>query len=545
MDVDRIYALSASLDAPLERDSSAQTTINVCLERAKDLLAFVHKHPALPLALLQHEKSDISEFTRHLFTLTIFAKLNHFNDHFLQHLVAAHIAAYTMSESDRALPIDKRSFIRYLNDNKLTLWRETLSLQKVLFSAQSLRHVSHAKLNTLQRFSLLTAVFTYCRSSYDMPRLLGYLAPLIPTADRKLLYSPLKLIGAIMPSARVFYKAYPAVVIDVQQGHALIHVASMEDGDQALWVATTTLQQPRQLHVEFPRYLTLYNELKTERKVQGGAPFFSTTYAIQKPPSTLLRIIDSLQNPHIEINKLCEQIERSEAFSTFLKTTASRDNRLRLPVDNLKQAILTYGLGRVGDMLVQFALLERLTQHSYPLLSVCKQFTMLACAISSQLVTLTSSRFSPQSAALVTTFLCAPLFTLPGLKVATRLPVSHAHYFQVHRTFKIKGKTPWHTVAGELATQWHQGATWRALIHQAGKRHNEVAMSLKKEHAILQLSFGLARELLFPLTSLEGDDAETKRLLLQTLSLQPNDISQLTERLNEYLFCPFMLSELN
>jgi hypothetical protein len=400
-------------------------------------------------------------------------------------------------------------------------------------------------LNTLQRFSLLTAVFTYCRSTYDITKLLGYLAPLIPTVDRKLLYSPLKLIGAIMPSARVFYKAYPAVVIDVQQSHALIHVAAMEDGDQALWVATNTLQQPRQLHVEFPRYLALYDELKTERNVQGGMPFFSATYAIQKPPTALLRIIDSLQNPHIEINKLCKQIERSETFSTFLKTTASRDNRLRLPVANLKQAILTYGLERVGDMLVQFALIERLTQHNYPLLGISKQFTMLACAISSQLVTLTSSRFSPQSAALVTTFLCAPLFTLPGLKVATHLPVSHAHYFQVHRTFKIKGKTPWHTVAGELATHWHQGATWRALIHQAGKRHNEVATSLKKEHAILQLSFGLARELLFPLPSQHGDDEETKSILLRTLSLQPNDISRLTERLNEYLFCPFMLSELN
>lgn len=545
MDVGSIYALSDTLCEPLVSDSSPEDTINHCLDRAKNLLIFVNEHAALPLAILQHDKSDISEFTRHLFTLTIFAKLSHFNDHFLQHLVAAHIAAYHLQEQPNTNGMDKKLFIRFLLDKKFSMWRQVLSLQKVLFNEKSLRHVSHGKLNRLQRFSLLASVFTYCRSTYGVAPLLAYLTPNIPTLDRKLLYIPIQLVKTMMPSARVFYKAYPAVIVDIQKDHALIHVAAMDDGEQALWVATKTLQQPKPLHVDLPRYLSLYQELETERNVQGGLPFFGATYAIQKPPVTLLRVIDSLQNPNIDINKLCKEVEQSDAFSTFLMSTASKDNRLGLPVSNLKQAILTYGLDRVGDMLVQFALMERLTQHRYPLLSISKQFTTLACAISSQLATLASSRFSPQSAALLSTFLCAPLFTLPGLKVASSLPVSQAHYFQVHRTFKVKGKSPWHAIAGELASSWHQSATWRALIHQAGKHHHEVPASLKKEHAILQLSFGLAREFLFPLAQSHTEDEQTKHTLLRTLSLGQRDINQLKGSVSEYLFCPFPLSELN
>ena len=92
-------------------------------------------------------------------------------------------------------------------------------------------------------------------------------------------------------------------------------------------------------------------------------------------------IIDDLQKQDVVIEQLCEKIEQVPTFNHFLMYTASQDNRLQLPVKSIKQAVLTYGIERVGDMLIQFALLERLTQNQFPLMGLCKQITLLACSL--------------------------------------------------------------------------------------------------------------------------------------------------------------------
>ena len=544
MDDTPIHDIAATLASPVNDAHTPQELVNACLKKSKALLTFVENNAALALAVLEYPQLDISPFARHLFTLTAFAKLNHFNDHFLQHIVAAHVAAYYWQQSGQSKS-EKKAFVRFLFDNHLTLWRHILSLQKVLFNSQALKHISSVKLNSLQRFALLASVFTYAIEKHTAQTLISYLTPLLPTNDRHMLNVPLLIMDTPLPGSRVYYKAHPAVVVDLQKAHVLISVPSLPEEKEAMWVAKEEVLRPRHVHIDFSQFIALHRACELERTVRGGGPFFAVAYAIQKPPLALLTIIDTLQKADIDINALCEQVERTPAFSHFLMSTASQDNRLRLPVTHLKQAILTYGLERVGDMLIQFALMERLTQHTYPLLSIGKQFTHLSCAIASQLVALSDTKLTPQSASLLTTFVCAPLFTLPGLKVASQLPVSDSHYFQIHRTFKVKAQVPWHTVAGELAANWHQGATWRALIHNAGKRHHDVPNSLKKEHAIIQLAFGLAREALFPLPHPDEDSENTKSALLRTLSLSQADITLLLNRLSDYLFCPFPLTELN
>jgi hypothetical protein len=68
-----------------------------------------------------------------------------------------------------------------------------------------------------------------------------------------------------------------------------------------------------------------------------------------------------------------------------------------------------------------------------------------------------------------------------------------------------------------------------------------VVASLKKEHAILQLSFGLAREYLFPLNARDAATDNTFDTLRRTIDLKSEDVCRVMERLGEYLFCPLNL----
>ncbi|WP_167347512.1 histidine kinase [Alteromonas stellipolaris] len=531
--------------------SSPQDTVNTCLQRAKLTLSFAQTHPAIPLAL-QKCTSDIDTLTRHMLNLALFGKLNNYNDHFLQHIIAAHLATYYLVASnlassklvkkskDEAIS-QKKALLAFINDHHLTMWRQIIALQKVLFSSQSIKHVGEAKLTSLQRISLITSVFSYCTGAHSRSSLLAFIAQRVPTMQRTFLHPIASLISIPSPGAKVYVKAHPAIVIDIQKQHALVHSPSRNEDEKILWVKRTALFAPKDLYLSFEEFTGQYQACENARSVKGEQPFYPATFPIQRPPSALIAIIDELQKTDVDVPSLCQKVEKVPSFQQFLLSTASLDNRLKLTVTSLKQAILTYGLERVGDMLVQHALIERLTQHQYPLLAISKQFTTLACGIAAQLASITKTKFTPQSAALVTTFLCAPLFTLPGLKVATKLPVSQKDYFQIDKAFKVKSVSSWHAISGELAGNWHQSATWRAVIHQSGRRHAEVAASLKKEHAILQLAFGLAREYLFPLNARDAATDNTFDTLVRSVNLKSEDIRNVMDRLGEYLFCPLNL----
>ncbi|MEM7266627.1 MAG: histidine kinase, partial [Pseudomonadota bacterium] len=210
----------------------------------------------------------------------------------------------------------------------------------------------------------------------------------------------------------------------------------------------------------------------------------------------------------------------------------------QLPVKSIKQAVLTYGIERVGDMLIQFALLERLTQNQFPLMGMCKQLTLLACSFASYFAQLADSKFSPQSAALTMTFVCTPLFTLPGFKVSRALPVDLSKAVSINSAFKVKSDTPWLAIASELAGSWHQSSTWRAVIHQCSKVSTDVPKSLQKEQAILVLSFAIAKACLFnqDIYSLLQDI--NIKTLLNILGIRRDDVVNALDANGSLLFCP-------
>lgn len=158
-------------------------------------------------------------------------------------------------------------------------------------------------------------------------------------------------------------------------------------------------------------------------------------------------------------------------------------------------------------------------------MSTCKQFTLVCCAIASSLASMTNTKFSPQSAALTMTF-CALRFLPYGLKIARKLPVNLENPFSFNHAFHVKSEIPWITSAGELAGNWHQSATWRAVIHHCNKQNEEIPSSLRKEHALMQLAFALGKISLFHGNIFALGQDITFKTLLNQLSLSQKTYNQ-------------------
>ena len=531
---DIVSTLSRLVQQP-ENTLTTEQCINHWLKTAKRVITLVHANPAIPASLVQLQ-SELPFCTKQALLTALFCKLTQFNDHYTQHILAAVIAAHWChSEANKKQNIT--ALLRFLKAKKLMVWLDILRIQKVMFSEKCGPALADVRLCAAQRICLISATLLNSSENISPTALFSAIAKKTPTHHREYVTAIIDLFVKPMPGAKVYAKNTPGVLIDIQQKHGFIFSLANKD-TEGEWVPLSTIVFPKPLFIPFAHFIALYTDTAKQRASTGGSQFLPVSFDIQRPPQALLGIIDELQKRDVEIPALCTKIEKVETFNRFLMHTAGQDNRLQIPVKNIKQAVMTYGIERVGDMLMQFALLERLTQNDFPLLGMCKQFTLLSCSIASHVASLCNSKFSPQSAALTMTFVCAPLFTLPGLKVASTLPNNDADDLMINQGFKVKSQTPWLSISSELAGNWHQSATWRAVLHHCAKSNDSVPSSLKQEHAIMLISFAMAKACLF-----KGDIFSLQQNLeFKSLLNRINvDFSALTSTVHDQaalLFCP-------
>lgn len=521
-----------------EADLSVEQRINHWLKNAKRILTLVNANPALAAATL-HLDNELPKDTQQLLLLALFGKLCRFNDHYLQHVLASLLATFWISNGKT--PRDKVAEVfRFLRKHNLAIWQDTVKLQKALQTEKYVNYISDSRLNLAQRLCILSGVFATRTKKVGYQIVFTHIANRLPAQHRHHIAPLIPLFEGLLPGAKVYANGVPGALVDIQQNHGYVFTLS-KDNEDGKWLPLSAIRAPVALSLPFEHFVALYTDTANARVNQGGTPFLPSTFAIQNPPKGLINIIDELQKQDVEIEQLCEKIEKVPTFNHFLMHTASQDNRLQLPVKSIKQAVLTYGIERVGDMLIQFALLERLTQNQFPLMGICKQITLLACSLSSHFAQIVDSKFTPQSAALTMTFVCTPLFTLPGFKVSKSLPVDLSKAVSINNAFKVKSETPWLAIASELAGSWHQSSTWRAVIHQCGKASTEVPKSIQKEQAILVLSFAIAKACLFHqgIYSLLHDI--NVKTLLSILNVQPSDVHSALESNGQLLFCPISL----
>lgn len=546
-DIQSTFSQIISVPTPSE---SVDKKVSIWLNKAKLALALANEEPAVALAV-NTTKNSLPPQLAHVLLLTAFGKLNHFNDHYLQHIIAATLALYHLDDLNNSNDTgverknddsrdknhsDSRTLSEFLRAKGLSCWLDILRLKRVAFSVKNAHALASTKLNRAQRLCLLSKIISSA-SAEKRHNLFSQCARLIPVHHHLLLSSLSALFERAMPGEKVYVSGVPATIVDIQNNHSFAAVSQSAERE-CNWVPSSSVRTPIHQYIDFEKFIALFDETRTARLVKGGQPFFPTAFGIQLPPSALLHIIDELQKRDIDIPSLCKKIDHTPAFNQFLIRTASQDNRLQLPVNNIKQAVLTYGTERIGDMLVQFALMERLTQHEFPLVDTCKQFTLVASAFASHIASLTKTKFTAQSAALTMTFACSPLFTLPGLKVISKLPIRANPNFSINNTFKITTPLPWLSIAGELAKNWHQSATWRAVLHQCNKANEAVPSSLKKEHAVISLGFYLAKTYLLSPPDEDFSSFKEAKIWTSVLSLSSSDLTHIVDEQRTHLVCP-------
>ncbi|MEW9797663.1 HDOD domain-containing protein [Alteromonas sp. CYL-A6] len=513
--------------------------INQALVVSGQVLDYCHADPDPALAFFAcrpvRQSTTIKQL-RALILLTLTCRTDKLNEHTLLHLVAATLLTLVTGH-DNAREIHKK-LRNTLRERGLTLWISILRLGKALSHPQGHQLLSKAG---LRHFPQRVLSLCHLALVYDAVPPSACLRSYLNRArsDSYPLYShwPLLPAGPLCGQVVHTIDERAGVVIAVRQCH--LAVVYMEDGRKSLcvWLERSQVRSSQRPPVTFDKWLALYAAHEDDLQVEGTASLFPTTYPVHRPPVSLTSIIDALASGDTDVGDISALIDKEPAFSHFLLQSASHDNRMQLQVSSIKQAILTYGLERVGDMLVRHALFNRLTQHHFPLEAVCAQFATLMATIASCLAELTVSRFTPQSAALVATFYCAPLFTLPGLKVYQRLPLAQAGYYDPNQFLQVKQSERWQDLAGELASGWHQSASWRAILHHAGKPAATVPASLRREHCILQLAFIWTRQWLYG----EGKPSDELNNILQgaqeTLSVGVSEKNTIRHQVTDQLYC--------
>ncbi|MCU7554908.1 HDOD domain-containing protein [Alteromonas sp. ASW11-19] len=522
----------------------------LCLHTAKKVITACRANPDAALAYIKLvDSSATSSFSlRACITVTSLGILQRTNEHTLQHILAALVAVQACADKPQEQAFARlRPLSVFCRQRGLEIWSDLLTIRKALVHPDGVKLLQRP---TLSRWQQLGLVATYLARHLARQSLYGCFKPLATVHTsapyQAMLGSLLKSLSEVSPGSWVNANNQQALVLAVSGNHTAIQRRSeLSAGSNGAltgehqWVPTLSLQPWSAAPLPFHQWWQYYCACQPNRDASGPGAF-PVVFPVNRPPSSLLKIIDALQLPDTDISELSGMVEREPVFSQFLREAASNDNRLQLPVGNVKQAILTYGTERVGDMLTQRALSQRLTQHQFPLLAQCQTLAVVAAGIAGLLSTHTRTRFTSQSAALVTSLLCAPLFMLPALKVMTTLPFKRQAGIQMKDWFTLKESQQWPALVSDLAQGWHQSPTWRALLHHAGKHPDDVPRSLRKEHALLLLSVVWARSWLFANSQAAESVAGAITASLDVLSLQPDVEKTLRHDLAPQLLCPLV-----
>lgn len=517
-------------------------SINACLHCAQQIMTACKQAPDAALAyftctLPEQTPPATRTILRSLTLLCITGRRDHLNDHSLQHVVAATLLAYArivtpgVTAATLKPPLLRRG---------LSMWLGILRLSRSLLQPESHQLLRRASLKSYER-----RVISACHLALVTPKqtpahcLRDYIHR-SPVCYQPMYESWLGLPGGIANGQLLILSDNRrGTVLSLQPDYVAL-AFNDEDNTVCEWLPRRQIPHQPMRAVSFDQWKVLFARHREDLSVHDARSLYPLSYPIHRPPASLTRIIDALQKPDSDIDMLVALIDQEPSFATFLLSSASLDNRMQLPVSSLKQAILTFGLERIGDMLVQHALAQRLAQHRFALDGACHQFATLMASIAAQLSLHVKSRFTPQSAALTATFLSAPLFTIADLKVLMRLPLSNSGYYDPNQLLRLTLNSRWQSLAGELASGWHQAATWRALLHHAGKPPASVPASLRKEHCILQIAQILSRQWLFG----EGTPCEETRAVLNAgltaLAITDNDIRRIQQSLASQLLCPLV-----
>ncbi|MCW8107523.1 hypothetical protein OPS25_03265 [Alteromonas ponticola] len=484
-----------------QQEYCSKTFVNRCLAVAKQCLEASRQQPQLVLALLSSkllESSPSPVCLRGALFLSITTRRDKFNEHFAQHLIASFICTFVIMHARENYDTkpELKSLVRYFQSLGLSIWKETIRIARLLTRRQAFRHLSSARLSYRQQYLLSACVVARHLPHKEMLsifRLLTHAAsPNLLDTIRNWAQFP----GVWLPGRVVNIDNDTAVIL-VREKHkiAYLPLPANTKADTLKWARSdgiSLLKCPQS--VEFKKFKKWSENLGLQAKTTMWP--FTPSFALNRPPSKLLTIIDLLKGTETDITLLCEHIKQEPLLAQFLTASASNDNRMKLPVHDVKQAVLTYGMERVGDMLIQQALYQRLTQKKFPISSLCQRLLFLTSTLAALISYETDANITPQRASLLVTFAIAPIFSITGLKIALNWRPAATHLYNPDSLAPAAERSI-RQQSVQLLSGWHQSSSLLAAVNESNRLPDQCHQRIRQAVSILGLSLSLARQWLW------------------------------------------------
>lgn len=534
---------SQRASAALIRQGSLLNVAKTGLTMGKQIVEFARHYPQAALVAVNAIRQESTlTYPLPLKTALITAILglrSQLNDHYLQHLAGATftlLSAATYHRDTQTLHFETtvlQGLKKQISGPQLALWRNLFAISRVLTRPRFFRYLQNPGLTYPQWWlincSHISIHFTFNFFDALRPVLLAS-----PTVYESVIRSWLDFPGEYWPGAQYADDKGKHSLVFKTQSHYGINTTNNE---QPISWQSSFSQRPAH-YIRFTQWYALYSEDEEAKQQVQAFKFEGRRFPVSHPPAAILNIVDMLQNSDINIGKLSEKVQQEPAFAEALKHSAALDNRLKIPVKGVKQAIMTYGTDRVGDMLVLEALIQRLNQHYFPLGRSCHNLLSVSANLASLIAAKVESRLSSQGAALVVSFALAPIFSLPALKVLPRLPHKPVALHDINTLLHLKSSERLVDYATELATNWHQPAIHRAILQQFGREPAQASPGLRKEFAIVSLSLLLSRKWLLTPGQMDASSIAALRQCLQILGLKPDFINELQTSVGALLWSP-------
>ncbi|MCC2606082.1 hypothetical protein [Planctobacterium marinum] len=240
-----------------------------------------------------------------------------------------------------------------------------------------------------------------------------------------------------------------------------------------------------------------WTEVQALNKSPDSRKLYPKGFRPDRPPESLVGIIEHLNQQDIEVDKLIRLIQNEASFADHIQMTATQQSRENIKIKSVKHGLLMNGFERSRSVLVERALITRLTQHHFPLQDVIYQFVKLWASFASAIAQY-HPRMLPEQASCWVYFAASGLFTHAELKLKQNWQFVDSEAKRDNHRIKLKeAQLLWHH-AYKLAACWAQDKELRdALRDIPVKQPFPPTAPRTLAHTLLNLSLNLASSIFF------------------------------------------------
>ena len=541
-----------------EKHSVGPTHIEKTELLAEELLLTLKRYPHQAIAQFQIYKPNLYYFHNFCFNTILFCGLlllrNKMNLSAAQQIMSGvlswllcsrnDIESLNKEESDASpchFETIKAQLIRALGHYNRSLWLEILTSRP----GKSLRHPAtlisdRNPANTIHSYQGLSLAFAVHstrvkgRNGQSFPQSLKFLVQHSNTFALSLLEPLLDFPGNFAPgSVIVLENKQRFMVLGLIDGQ--IYALAWQASTKSYHTEIKTLCPSQVISIQTNastgnvRLIDIWwgrewQSLLSQLEVNPSHSLSTPGYKIDRPPASLLAVIEQLNKPSIDIPRLTEIIENEPDFAKHITDTASHQSRANLKISKVKHGLLMNGIDRTRSVLIEKALITRLSQNQFPLLSVVYQFVKLWAYIAAAIAQ-RHPKLLPEECSCWVHFAASGLFTHAEIKsqLAWKLPKTqndHSNEYQ----FSLQNPGILWQHALQLSVAWSQDRKLNAALKDAHTKSNLSATAQRSEiHTLISLSLRMTAGIFLHGTLIAPNDDEYIRQFLHKLGISNAD----------------------